>query len=576
MRLVIGGYYYPTLEAQSLKIDRAISDPVPTCLLNLIDNTSAITITEMSELLVLDDKLIANPTANILQNPTLNPYTSHWSSNTVSGLVFTQNGGGGLTMTFTNVSSTAGNLLQDTQTALVSASTSASGIVGLVTPGQTYMLSCTLTGSQTSGAVKGQLGYNCFATAGVSLSSGNSTALAPSGTPKTLQVSFTAPAGTTYIEVTLQYTFGNSTNSAVCTFTNVQLEPQWFPFLTYPTPFCGLPSDVNSYLLPNNTWIRQSRKFGGYVTHINAGSYLGNVRTLTVTAEGYAWLAATHLLNRAYTNTADSAIISDVVNNLIWPTQFTTLHVVTGYTINSGNYNYIDIRSVFDGIAALSGFFWRADDYQDIWSQPPGYNTMPISLICDNSSTPDMVSTFTAYDFSVETDFTQPCNQCTVVGQVSGATQAVRVIDPNSQAKYGQAFEKIINDSSLQSYADMVQRGTAEVLLYAYARQIVHLKTNVNLDPGYGVAVTSVTDGFNQSVLLIQKVSASWLGVDETLTDKWEYSADLGQYSPSFSNILKHINYKASVSSSSIPAVNQIRLVIVEPLGIAESENVHV
>src|SRR5258707_1893094 len=104
MRVIIGGVYQPTLDGSSVKITRSASDPVPTCALNLVDNTSSIAIQAMQEILVLDDQVIPNPTVNMLQNPSLNPYTSGWlTSGPPTGETVTQNTGGGGVVTLCKV-----------------------------------------------------------------------------------------------------------------------------------------------------------------------------------------------------------------------------------------------------------------------------------------------------------------------------------------------------------------------------------------------------------------------------------------------------------------------------------------
>src|SRR5258708_1215644 len=112
MRVIIGGVYYPTLDGSSVKITRSASDPVPTCALNLVDNTSSIAVQAPQEILVLDDQVIANPAANLQLNPSLNPYTSGWAvTGPLTGRSYAQIGGGVPAVTFTHASGLTNNIL---------------------------------------------------------------------------------------------------------------------------------------------------------------------------------------------------------------------------------------------------------------------------------------------------------------------------------------------------------------------------------------------------------------------------------------------------------------------------------
>lgn len=562
MKIIIGNVYQPNSDGTTVTITRAMSDPVPTCSLSLQDNTSSIYPQAMQELLVLDDQLIPNPTVNMLQNPSLNPVTTSWAA--PSPYTVNQVGGGGAQVTITNVPPGDVSVLQQNSP------------VGSIVPGQTYVFSVFGQGSGSPTNVGMYLNIS-WATAngapvGVAAFRG-SNPISTSLTRYTLTA--VAPATATSCTVTLGFTTYSSTNSGTITWTQPQFEPLWFPTLLYPLPWVG-PSQTNCQQLPSGLWIRQYRKFAGFVNHVTYDSYKGNVRTVHVDAVGYAWLMSLVICNNSYTNQADSAIFSNLLSTY-FPNMFTTTNVVTGVTLSSYVSNWDDIRTLLDGLASQIGYYWTVDYYWNTIYAPPGYFSMPISLICDNSSNPDMVTTFPAYDFSAEMDYTQPGSVALVIGS---GTNVAEVIDPSTTAqngiiagysfKTGSTFMRKVNDTTLQSVNDCTQRGLAELLQYDYPRAIYHLTTNVELIPGQSIQVTSNTDNLNQDTQLIQQVTATWLGVSETLDDTWEYKADLGAVNRAATHIISRLARKLN-SNSSAPAISTTTLAVIEQIGLTDS-----
>lgn len=638
MRCILNNASLGVVEADSIQLDRAITDPVPTCTMKLYDQTSSLAVSEMQQLLVIDDQIIPNPTANILQNPTLNPYNSSgWSASALDGgVTLSQNSGGGAIFTISSPGGNLSNVSQNTQ-------------VGTISPGQPYCFSASITGSVTSGSVQAILYYVCYLTSGQSLSAAQSAPITPTGTPQTISISFTPPAGTTYIAVSLKFTYSGTAPAGTITYTNAQLEAQWFSFLTYPFPFCG-PGQANCYQMPNSTWIRQYRKFAGFITKITYDNYRGNMRDITIEASGYAWLIGTRLTTNTYTNTYDSAIFSALAsqyfkdaagNNL-----FTTNHLNQGFQLGSIDYNYDDIRTCFDNLCTDSGFYWTIDAYQDIWYAAPGYYSQGITLICDNSAQPDFVRTFPAYNYSAERDFTQPGNSVLVIGAGARTTQLTaqlnsgtnytslsvnalpdtlsagttltitdshnsqtvtvssqanaddvtisvssflanatykvgtsvgipqavgRAVDANSIATYGYEFERKVNDSNLSALSDCVQRGEIELAQYNFARWLYHLSTNVELVPGESVALQSATENLSATQLLVQRISAKWLGTNEQLLDVWEYQADLGAINRDVTNTLVKLARETNKNPSGVASVGQTNLYMKEPLTVFEA-----
>jgi hypothetical protein len=575
LRVIIGGVYYPTLEGSSVRITGSASDPVSTCALDLVDNTSSIAIRSPQEILVLDDQLIPNPAVNLLLNPSLNPYGTSWNVSTAgTGETFAQVGGGGFSITVANV---AGGDLPLQQTT----------VVGSIVPGQAYTLSFFAQGSNTptnlaleahilwlnttssnnSGAKYGAATYGFASYSSPNVGTADFFGAFPvSTTLARYSLTGVAPATANSALIELGYRVSSTTNSGTISYTQIQFEPNWFPNLSYPTPWCG-PAQTNCRQLPLGLWIRQYRKFAGFVSHDVNADYKGNVRTVQVDAVGYAWLCGTIYCNDSFTNTADSTIFTTLLNKYLKSNgvnMLNTAQIVQGYQLSNMQSNWDDLRTIFDNLAAQSGFSWTFDYYWNAIYAPPGYYTLMISLICDNSAIPDNITTFPAYTFSNESDYTQPGATILVLGN---GTNVAEVVAPGVAAELGilsgyslptgTSWMRKVNESTLNSVADCTRRGEAEFLQYANPRAIVHLKANVELRAGYSVPVTSSTDGLNRTMLLLQQVTATWLGTNETLTDEWEYTADLGATNRTATNIISRI-FRATTRGTSAPAISTL------------------
>lgn len=569
MRVIIGGVYQPFLDASQITITRAMTDPVPTCQLVLKDSTSAIAPLAMQEVIVIDEKVYLNPTINLFVNPSLNPYNGTWTNaNTftpVTGLTFSQNGGGGIIATLSNVATGHYALAEQI-------------FVNSITAGQQYCFSGYLQASSPVGfGVNLKVGW--LAASGAIISTPVQTGSVPPSTSLT-RVSFsaTAPAGTVYAAVLFELNVANATNSGSVTVTKPQFEPVWIPTLSYPTPWCG-PSQTNCQQLPSGLYIRQYRKFAGFVNHVLYSNYHGDVRDVEVDCVGYAWLLSLILGNNSFSSQTDAAIISSLLSTYL-PNMTTTTNVIAGATLSSVQLNWDDLRSTFDNLASQSGYYWTIDFYWNVIYAPPGYLSMLISLICDNSATPDMSTTYPAYNFSAETDYTQPGSVILVIGGTSGGTTySAEVIDGSTIAQNtqisgytfpsGSIFMRKVNESALLSNSDCTQRGMAELLQFDYPRYLYHLTTNVELIPGESIAITSATENLSASVQLIQQVTTKWLGTNETLTDEWEYQADLGAVNRTAIHILSRL-FRNTNSNSSAPSIGTTTLAAFEKIGIVD------
>lgn len=574
MRLVIGDVWIQNHDAAAIAISRAVSDPVPTCTLVVVDNTSTYVPQALQEVLVLDDKLIPSPTLNLITNPTLNTYNSNgWVAGSLpAGLTLSQNTGGGVIATLANTAVGTTPILSQSRTQRI-------------TPGVVYMLSAYVQGGSSPTNFRVNLVVEYQDVNGNLLATNTATGTTPPSTTLTrytLQTTAPASAASTVVIIDIVATSG--TNSGNVTITQVQFEPEWFSDIAYPTAFCG-PGQTNCIEMDDfyPMYVRQYRRFAGIITKATASNYRGIARDWTITVSGYAWLLSAITANDSFTTQFDSAIITSLMNKYFafggGSGTFNLTNVIQGVQLSSFQLNWDDLRTALDNLVSQNGFYWTVDYYWKLLCQPAGWTTMPISLICDHSGTPDMVTTFPAYDFSVDYDFTQPGNAILVLG--SGSNVSL-VIDPNTSfanANYNirwmqtnnvPFFMRKVNDSSLQSTTDTTNRGIAELLQYNNTRSLYRLTTNVELIPGENIAITSNTDNLNATSLLIQQISANWLGTDETLADTWEYHANLGPINRAAADMISRI-FRRTNANTSAPAISNTVLVLFESLGIVDS-----
>lgn len=526
VQLLINDVHYPTIRQETIMIDRTANDPIPTFKFGLQDDPSHIPLSEFLEVVFIDESQIANPTHNLLLNPALNPYTTHWTAAPITGITFAQNGGGGLSLT-------ASNSNVPTAVALYQYSPN------LVQPGQAYMFSMTIVGSAIVN-LKAAVQIQFVDINGNLIGSAiQSTQIVPTGTPTVLPVQAVAPPNAVSADCMLVIITTNSTNSGTITYTQAQLEPMCFTTgnyqLNYPTPWCasGQPSCT---LMPDSTTIRQYRLFGGYITKATAGAYAGNNRIWTVQVSGYGWLLQKQQLNNTWTNTYDSTIIATIVSQY-FPGVFSTAQVAQGALLDTFGYAYNGYaRDAFDALAANANFMYYVDAYRVIWYQPPGYSSVGFAL----SDEPDNVTSFSYYAYTLDTDGTQIGN----VTLVTGATGIAAIeYDAASIAAYnhklnGQGtFWRVVNDSTITTITAAQQRAIAENTQYNYGRKTARLSTSQLMTPGLTVLFTSHTDGLINAAFLIQKSSLVLKGFKTLLQPQYECVCDLGAFNPDLVNI---------------------------------------
>ncbi len=497
MRILLGGVAMPTVDGTSVNYKNTTADPVPAANVTIVDNTSSITVNALDELLIIDENVIPNPAQNFLLGPALNSSDTSFYFSSVSG-------GFGGTVSFAGAPPVTATVTNDNHIGYALRVQNLQ--LGLIVPGQQYMLSGYIAISTPMNNAQSILkfgwldaGFNYLGDAAADYRSTTA-----GGGFVRVSMSAVAPANA----VSAQIAFGiqttaQPTNSGTAVFTYLQFEPMWWPnSMSYPSPDCN-PAQSNCRLIPNETTIRQYRKFGGLVVDAKPGNYIGNKRTIDVLANGYAMIFKGVFTISQYSNTYDSVAITGYLDTYFPPRAdgqrlFPVAGVVQGALISNVQPNWDDLHTLFNSFAAQAGFFWTADNYWNFLYQPPGYTQMPISIIADNSGNPDMVTTFPIYNFKSEMDATQLGASALVIGGNCSTTLTTKLTNGNAVTSISVAtLPAPILDGTVMSVA-----GRQGITLNGNASAGATSITIFNFTPtaDYGVGTTVSTNPYVASV----------------------------------------------------------------------------
>lgn len=401
--------YTDFVPPDSISIQKVLSDPMSTAALDVNDPGSTFPIHTLQEILILDENGLANPTWNLLLNPSLISTSSGNYFNTESSgaapiMAFP---GTGVTFTFSNNAnlqwSQANQRIQN----------------NLIVPGQQYMLSVYMQGS---GALTGMTNSAFIAVqfldGGGNNLGGPFSNFTPISSQQRINVYGPAPDGSVSAIVSLGCQSYSNTNSGVITYTTAQFEPMWFTGdgQNYPTPDCN-PAQSNCYTMPNGTTVRQTRLFAGQIVDshrmyddASGDKGAGKDRTHSLTCNSAEWLLeTTNLVNKSYTAMYDSAIIADILSTCftvqgtgtgqVNPVPLLTgNHVQQGYFVaDTLTWDGVSAREALNQLINLSNFSFWADDYFDLHYTPAFFGTTAFGL----SDTPDGLTTFAYNDLEV-------------------------------------------------------------------------------------------------------------------------------------------------------------------------------
>lgn len=416
----------------SIQISMAAGDQAGQAQFQVVDPGAVINLQLMQEVIFIDENATYGnatsamvPGHNYLGNESFNFGSTSWTDiGTLSGRITypsnpTWGAGAVATLTFSN---------QAVGTALGGQKTNNAGVPGFsyAIVGQKYWLSATINATSAFTNSYAYLQINFLDVGGNTLSSAQSSHITSTSGAQRFSVSGTAPAGTVLLQAVFGGATTSTTNSGTATFTAVQLEPEWFPGLySYPTPLCGNTQADCAVIWADGTLTRFDRIFCGSITHLSV-SYEGTTRTWDVQAVSLdGWLENSNLLTKSYTNASDQSMITDALG----PTPIFTLAPSTpSSTPNALAYNnasfvysginatieYADAtpREVCNAVADISSFLFGIDAYYNCYYHPRYYNAAMYAF----SSSPDNVTTFAYYDYSIEYDGSQLQNAINVSG----------------------------------------------------------------------------------------------------------------------------------------------------------------
>lgn len=120
--------------------------------------------------------------------------------------------------------------------------------------------------------------------------------------------------------------------------------------------------------------------FGGYITAVTLNKQPNGVVEYGVQCIDYTYILDRYLAHRSYESMTDAAVIADLVTRYCVGLGITTTNVVSGVTINSIKFNYIQISQALRRIAQLTGRNWYIDYSKDIHYFPLTTNAAPFDI----------------------------------------------------------------------------------------------------------------------------------------------------------------------------------------------------
>lgn len=389
----------------SLNVTLAITDPIPTARFDILDIGSTFSFAGLQEVVILDENGLANPAHNLLRNPALNHGSNglnFWTEAPISGGSFAN--GPPLQLAISNIAN-GGNyyFYQQTQQTLTCAT--------FIVPNQKYTLSSYVSTAGLTGAVA-QVALQWQDGAGNVLSTNYSPSITGTTAQTRLSVTSTAPSNAAYAVVQLLISANNATNSGSAFFTQAQLEPNLFAGqgLTYPSPRCD-DTIVNCVTLPNNSTVRQTRLFQGYINKLTR-TYDGKNRIWHVSCVGTGKLMDAAYTNTTYTNVTDQFVIQNAITTTFLGNIIGTGNVQVGVTVPQITFDTSTMTEVINAMADVSNFQYYVDPYCQLW-YTPGYFTLTNFSLSD---TPDNLNSFPYYGYSIDDDMTQIKRRVTVTG----------------------------------------------------------------------------------------------------------------------------------------------------------------
>lgn len=139
----------------------------------------------------------------------------------------------------------------------------------------------------------------------------------------------------------------------------------------------GAPATDNEVTI---TLASGTKIFGGVITSVILQKQPTGVVEYGITCSDYTYILDRFLAHRSYSAMTDAAIIYDLITRYCIGLGITTTNVVSGVTINSIKFNYIQLSQVLRKIATLTGRNWYIDYDKDIHYFPLVTNAAPFNI----------------------------------------------------------------------------------------------------------------------------------------------------------------------------------------------------
>jgi hypothetical protein len=153
----------------------------------------------------------------------------------------------------------------------------------------------------------------------------------------------------------------------------------------------------------------------------------------------------------------------------------------------------------------------------------------------------------------------------------------MRLWDMGSISKYGLVLDSRIDDASLVTNADVLQRGLQDLQTDSTPQTSITLSTQKSgLQVGDTIPITHVSDSLLSQPFLIQKIRAVLLGTDETNETVTEFQATLGPYLPTFLHHMKFVHKSVKHARTKTSVVAQEHLVTFDTIDYLENPTISV
>lgn len=130
--------------------------------------------------------------------------------------------------------------------------------------------------------------------------------------------------------------------------------------------------------------------FGGYIIGVRLQKQKSGVATIKINCVDYTYILDRNLAHITYEDQTDAEIINALVNRYCAGLGVTTNNVLSGVTINSIKFNYIQLSQALRKIAELTGRNWYIDYEKDLHYFPLTTNAAPFNIDSDNNEYSDL------------------------------------------------------------------------------------------------------------------------------------------------------------------------------------------